>query len=247
MTEVPAYRMIHGQLKGKNPFHGWQPVFFDDEEIEKLFTNQPIGQPLGEIEHMLSQTASGSGELMIPLSGQAATQLMKATGMTLPFAVIIGSGTAWGIVDAVRTALLDWSLKLEQAGIKGEGLSFSKEEREKAHEGQSTYHIGSIGTFTGNLGVNLGTVTATSQQASSDDVLKFIEKVRSNEANLRVSDIENVRLNAALDDLTHEMKQPAQNQNKVRQAVSSIRNVAEGAVGSLVATGILFELAKLFP
>jgi hypothetical protein len=100
-------------------------VLFDDEKIEKLFTNQPIGQPLGEIEHMLSRAASGSGELMIPLSGQAATQLMNATGMNFPFAVIIGSGTAWGILDAVKTALLDWSLKLEQAGIKGEGLSFS--------------------------------------------------------------------------------------------------------------------------
>ncbi len=148
MTEVPAYRLIHGQVKGKNPFHGWQPVLFHDEEIEKSFTNQPIGQPLGEIEHMLSQARNGPGELMIPLSGQAATLLMNATGMTLPFAVIIGSGTAWGILDAVRTALLDWSLKLEQVGIKGEGLSFTKEEREKAHEGQSTYDIGNIGTFT---------------------------------------------------------------------------------------------------
>ena len=247
VTEVPAYRMIHGQLKGKNPFHGWQPVFFDDEEIEELFTNQPIGQPLGEIEHMLLQAASGSGELMIPLSGQAATHLMKSTGMTLPFAVIIGSGTAWGIPDAVRIALLDWSLKLERAGIKGEGLSFSKEEREKAHEGQSTYQIGSIGTFTGNLGANLGTVTATSHLTSSEDVLKFIEKVRANDVALDVSDTEIIRLNAALDDLTYEMKQPAQNHSKVRQAVSSIRNVAEGAAGSLVAAGVLFELGKLFP
>jgi hypothetical protein len=92
----------------------------------------------------------------------------------------------------------------------------------------------------------LGTVTATSHQASSDDVLKFIEKVRSNEEALNISGTEIVRLNAALDDLTYEMKQPARDQSKVRQAVSSIRNVAEGAVGSLAATGILFELGKLF-
>jgi AbiTii len=245
-TEVPTYRKIHGQLKGKNPYHGWQPVFFDDEKIEKLFTNPPIGQPLAEIEHMLSQAASGSGELHIPLTGQAATHIMNAVGMNLPFAVIIGSGTAWGIIDAVRTVLLDWSLKLEQAGIKGEGLSFSKEEREKAHDGQATYHIGSIGTFTGNLGANSGTITATSHQTSPDNVFEFIEKVRSNEGALNVSRTEIVRLNTALDDLMHEMKQPVQNQIKVRQAVSSIRNVAEGAVGSLAATGILYELGKLF-
>jgi hypothetical protein len=246
MTQVPPYRIVKGQLKGKNPFHGWQPVLFDDEEIERLFTNQPIGQPVAEMEHMLSRAAGGSGEMMIPLSGQAATHLMRATGMNLPFAVIISSGEAWGIVDAVRTALLDWSLKLEQAGIKGEGLSFSNEEREKAHEGQAIYHIGSIANFTGNLGANSGTVNATSQQASAEDVLKLIEKIRANEQGLNVSGAEIRRLEAALDDLTFEMKQPAPNQSKVRQAVSSIRNVAEGAVGSLAATGILFELAKLF-
>lgn len=245
-AEVPAYRIIRGQLKGKNPFHGWQPVFFGDEKIEKLFTNQPIRQPVAEMEHMLSQVASGSGEMMIPLSGQAVAHLMNATGMNLPFAVIISSGEAWGIIDAVRTALLDWSLKLEQAGIKGEGLSFSNEEREKAHEGQATYHIGSIGTFTGNLGANSGTINAINHQASAEDVLELVEKIKANEQGLNLSDAEIMRLKTALDNLTFEMKQPAPNQSKVRQAVSSIRNVAEGAIGSLAATGILYELAKLF-
>jgi hypothetical protein len=246
MTEVPAYRILKGQLKGKNPFHGWQHVLFNDEEIEKLFTTQPIAQPVAEIEHMLSRVASGSGEMMIPLSGRAATQLMKATHMNLPFAVIISSGEAWGIVDAVRTALLDWSLKLEQSGIKGEGLSFSNEERQRAREDRATYHIGSIGNFTGNLGANSGTVNSTFQQASPEDVLRLVEKIKANKHGLNVPDTEIKRLEDALDDLTFEMKQPMRDQNKVREAVSSIRNVAEGAVGSLAATGILFELAKLF-
>lgn len=245
-AEVPSYRIMKGQLKGKNPFHGWQPVFFDDDEIEKLFTNQPIGQPVAEIEHMLSRLASDSGQMMIPLSGQAVTHLRNATRMDLPFAVMISSGEAWGVLDAVRTALLDWSLKFEQAGIKGEGLSFSNEEREKAREGQATYHIGSIGNFTGNLGTNSGTVNATSQQASAEDVLKLVEKIKANEQGLNLSGAEMKRMEAALNELTFEMKQAAPNQNKVRRAVSSIQNIAEGAVSSLAATGILFELGKLF-
>ncbi len=245
-AEVPAYRVINGQLKGKNPYRGWQPVFFNDEEIEKLFTRQPIGQPVAEIEHTLSRLEIGSGEMMIPLSGFAVNHLRKVIGMDLPFAVITSSGEAWGILDAVRTALLDWGLKLEQAGIKGEGLWFSNEEREKAHEGPSTYQIGSIGNFSGNLGANSGTVNATFHQAASEEVLSLVEKIRANERALNVSSSEILRLKKALDDLTFEMKQPAPNQNKVQQAVSSIRNVAEGAVGSLAAAGILHELAKLF-
>jgi hypothetical protein len=246
MTEVPAYRFVRGQVKGKNPFHGWQPVLFTNEKVEMVLSNQPIGQPVAEIEHMLSSIANDPSEMIIMLSGQVAAQLRNSTHTDLPFAIIISSGEAWGIIDAVRTALLDWSLKLEQTGIKGEGLSFSNEEREKAHEGQATYHIGSIGSFTGNLAANSGTVNATSAQASPDDVLKLVETIRASEQALNVSGAEIIRLEAALTDLAFEMKKPAPNQIKVRQAVSSIRNVAEGAIGSLVATGILVELAKLF-
>lgn len=245
-TEVPPYRILRGQLKGKNPFHGWQPVLFDDEKIEHSFTYQAIWQPVAEIEHMLSRVFSGSGEMMIPLSGQAAALLMTATGMNLPFAVIIGSGEAWGVVDAVRTSLLDWSLKLEQAGVKGEGLSFSNEERERARGHGATYHIGTIGNFTGNLGANSGSINATFQQGSAQEVLKLVERIEANEKELNLANAESARLKAALNQLTSEMNQSAPDPTKVRQAVSSIRNVAEGAVGSLAATGILFELSKLF-
>ena len=36
------------------------------------------------------------------------------------------------VIDAVRTMILNWSLKLEEEGILGEGLSFSEEEKQKA-------------------------------------------------------------------------------------------------------------------
>jgi hypothetical protein len=244
-TEVPTYRILKGQLKGKNPFHGWQPVLFHDENVENHFTNHPIGQPVAQMEHMLSRVVGGSGA-MIPLSGQAAAFVMEVTRVSLPFAIIFSSSQAWGIVDAVRTSLLDWSLKLEKAGIRGEGVSFSNEEQERAHGDGSTYHIGSIGNFTGNLGANSGTVNATFQQGSAREVLKLVEKIKANEKELNLANAETARLKAALNELTFEMNQSAPNQTKVRQAVSSIRNVAEGAVGSLAATGILFELSKLF-
>ena len=38
------------------------------------------------------------------------------------------------ILDAVRNAVLKWSLTLEAEGIIGEGMSFSPVEREKAQQ-----------------------------------------------------------------------------------------------------------------
>jgi hypothetical protein len=47
----------------------------------------------------------------------------------------------------VRNAVLGWSLKLEKTGILGEGVTFSNEETEKAHQGSVVYRINSITHF----------------------------------------------------------------------------------------------------
>ena len=56
------------------------------------------------------------------------------------------------VLAAVRDLILDWSLRLEKLGIKGEGMSFSTDEKSKAHTGNSVVTIGSIGDFAGNIG-----------------------------------------------------------------------------------------------
>jgi hypothetical protein len=37
-----------------------------------------------------------------------------------------------GIVDTVRTIIVEWSLKLEAEGILGAGMTFSESEKKKA-------------------------------------------------------------------------------------------------------------------
>lgn len=46
--------------------------------------------------------------------------------------MLVGRAQIRGIVDSVRTIVLEWSLKLEKDGILGDRLSFSREEKEKA-------------------------------------------------------------------------------------------------------------------
>ena len=70
--------------------------------------------------------------------------------------------------------MLDWSLQLQTDGILGEGMSFRPEEKAKVSGNNDTYHIGSIGSFAGNLGGQAGgNVTATSTQ----NVEQELEKV----------------------------------------------------------------------
>ena len=55
-----------------------------------------------------------------------------------------------GVLDAVRNAILDWTLKLEQDGILGEGMTFSTEEKQTAMNNGPTYNI--AGNFHGVIG-----------------------------------------------------------------------------------------------
>ena len=51
--DLPAYRRCTGEPKAWNPYHGWQPIHFEDAETMKLCSSAPIGQSLGAIEEML--------------------------------------------------------------------------------------------------------------------------------------------------------------------------------------------------
>jgi len=51
----------------------------------------------------------------------------------IPYTVVQRSQLR-GILDAVRTSVLNWSLKLEADGIVGDGMSFSPDEKKIASE-----------------------------------------------------------------------------------------------------------------
>lgn len=244
-SEVPKYRIRSGRLKGRNPYHGWQPVIFPDAAIEDKFSKIPIGQSVAELEHLVAQ---GGVELMCPLNSKAKQLLMRAVGMRVDFSLLMNASDPVGILDAVRNALLEWSLKLEQAGIKGEGMSFSREEREKAHETHATYNIGSIGTFTGNMGSGSGNFSVDGNTVNADTraaISSLVDKIRANESQLDLDSATRRELGQALDGLQSETKKTDASPSKISTFLAVVRGIAEKAAGSLAAQGILYEIHHL--
>ena len=147
--QVPAYRVVRGELKARNPFHGWIPVMVTDAELMRRLTERPVGSSISELEHLLDKREQG-GHLHMPLPHE---ELLAIFGDSQEFrlgmvpTLLVGSSEVHGIVAAVRDALLAWSLDLEQKGILGENMTFSREEVRKAEH--ITYNINS---FTGVLG-----------------------------------------------------------------------------------------------
>ncbi|WMI72114.1 hypothetical protein RBH88_03170 [Aminobacterium sp. MB27-C1] len=148
-NQIPSYRKVKGSVKAWNPYNGWIPVIIEDSEVSELISKRDIGQPISELESLLTEKDKG-GVLQVPLPHEWIMKLFSHSeqfqlGM-VPTLIVDGSQLA-GILDAVRNEILEWSLELENQGIIGDGMSFSSEEISKA--GSVTYNIQS---FKGILG-----------------------------------------------------------------------------------------------
>ena len=245
-AELPDYRIVIGQVQGFNPYHGWRTVQFNDTVTEQKFTKRHIVSQVAELENLVAKDTDG--QLQVPLSAEAQHLLREAIGINVEFTTAISASEVVGIIDAVRNALLDWSLKLEKSGVKGEGMSFSDDELKRAHEAQSVYNIGSIETFTGNMGSGSGNFSVegnTINVKSKAAIESLVRKIRENEAQLGLEPESSRELHQALDGLQTEMKAAQPSAKRINGFLASVRGIAEKAAGSLVAQGILYELGKL--
>ena len=134
ITDMPPYRLLEGRIEALNPFHGWQPVVFpdtEDSEIAKAISMQILGNSISEVEEMIRNT-DGSLGLRFNLEMDLERNLRKGMPHCPRLAVCVSNAAVYGIVEAVKNIILEWSLKLQQDGILGEGITFSQEEKQIA-------------------------------------------------------------------------------------------------------------------
>ena len=119
---VPVYRKFYADLRFFNPVRGWCPIVGPSPKFE-------CTQPDSEI---LSLLESDSTEYVIPVPPQMVQYFSEKIGTFVDVKQFISRSSLAGIIDGVRNAVLDWALKLEEAGVHGEGMSFSMADTRKA-------------------------------------------------------------------------------------------------------------------
>lgn len=196
-TSIPEYRVIHQTLKFLNPYHGWIIAQLTPE-IEKVISQVPLQQSVTELEHLL---LSDHETLTISPSANQATALRKAFRTDFEAAFFISKTSVHGIIETVRSLLLEWTLKLEEDGIIGdENMIFTTEEKQSAQNINIQQFSGILGDITnaGNVSTGNHTSNTYNQQLINEEVDKLIEKIET-------SDIENkedmiINLNAIKED-----------------------------------------------
>ena len=135
---IPDYREIRGVAKGWNPVQGrWLKIQFPNQEFEERVSTQKSLQPISEIEQYAEVE---DGSLAFTASSALAMGLRYATEARL----FVSRSQIVRILDAVRNRVLDWALALEEQGITGEGISFSRDEKVQATTSDfhfTTYHV----------------------------------------------------------------------------------------------------------
>lgn len=242
--ELPAYRKLRGELKAYNPYHGWQAVLFKDdgEPISPVFYEAPLGSPIGAIEADVNTRERTS--MTFALTPERKAIIVSTLEYPADVALFLGSSALVTVVEAVRNLVLDWALKLEKAGVLGEGMVFSKKDREQAAPVTHQFFIQNAGVV-GDVSDN---ASVTNKQTAfleirANDVVDFVAQVRPLLANLPhdVAD----RLRPVVDNLEAEGNKSAPDQAKTRELLSSARTIAEGAAGNLVASGIISTISGL--
>jgi AbiTii len=127
---LPKYRSTRGQLRAWNPYHGWRPIRTDSKDLQEAYAKVcdcSISQPISELIFLAN---SEGDELQMQLPFQAESFLVSTVRTSVK--ISISKVSVQGIVEAVRDIILQWALQLEEDGVTGEGMTFSKEEKQIA-------------------------------------------------------------------------------------------------------------------
>lgn len=127
----PDYRKIRGTLKAFNPYHGWIPAVIADGELETIICEKKISNSISEIITLCKNPES---RLVYEFPGEQVEHLDRLFGSPLPmrYALHISVASVMDIIEKVKNTVLEWTLKLEEEGVLGEGMRFSDKEKQNA-------------------------------------------------------------------------------------------------------------------
>jgi hypothetical protein len=193
---------------------------------------------LSEIQSLLE---TGDDFFISPPPFQITQYVCRELGFVADVQLRISRAALTAIADGVRNAVLDWALKLEEAGVRGEGLSFSKTETDRAQA--VTINIGSIGNAVGLGSFGDGTnITATQTLSARDLATQVKGLVDQVDRSLRTSDLPNPILRralAALDELRRASEIPYPDASRLGRGLDALKRVLEHAAGHVVGAGVL--------
>lgn|GEM_PF-3231461 len=127
--KVPRYRVLGCTPMAHSVYQGWRLMALGSEEqVNKLFQLILFDKPVAEVESV----ANSKPPILITYPEFLERMTVPHMSGVDRIAAQVDTSKFFSILDGVRDRALDWALELENAGVTGEGMSFTLREREAA-------------------------------------------------------------------------------------------------------------------
>ena len=138
-----------------------------------------------------------------------------------------------GILEKVRSRILDWALDLEGRGIIGEGMSFTPQEKQAAQE--QHYHFGNVSGSQIQISSNGSTQTQANTTGTDLEALRgLVEALGAALDRGTVQGDAADELRAELATLKAQAASPKPKWEIIKATARTIKTVAEGAAGNIL-------------
>jgi hypothetical protein len=237
--KVPAYRIIHGSPVVWNPYHGWTPIVADEQVHAKL-SKRALGVRVSELETMALKK-DGSFTMTYPPKTEA--QLMRSFSVKLQPVLKVDPTTFVGVLESIRTVVLNWALQLEKDGILGENMTFSEREVQAAQA--ITINVGQLHNSQLQVGSPGSTQVQNNEtQVDLDSLHELIAALENVTVSAKLDQAAISELRAEISTLKAQVSSPKPKVGIVAEAVKSARNIVEGAASGLLNAGLLALMGK---
>ncbi len=241
--DIPSYRVAHGQVRGWNPFRGWIPVQFESPTEARLLSKRDCGQSVAELESLIE--SKNSTGLHMPYPPEIQQRISKSIDFPTDVSLFVSLTAIVKIVDAVRTVVLNWALKLEEDGVAGEGMSFTAGEKKSAQ--QVPQNINNFYGSVHNSQIQQGRdhlVQVAPAPMDTAAIRDLVQLVRTELQQLELSDDQKSEAEAELRTLEAQVQSPTPKPTIMREGLRSLRSVFEKAGGG-AAAHLLVKLGEL--
>lgn len=231
--EVPDYRRLHGQLVAENPYNGVIP-FFVPPEMSKVLADFSVRQSIPELVHLQSSETGIFHHFPRDIEQTLMRMMRESSGVAMRPALKFSTVQIEGLIENVRSRILDWALDLEGRGIIGEGMSFTPQEKQAVQE--QHYHFGNVSGSQIQISSNGSTQTQANTTGADLEALRgLIDALGTALDRSNVQSDAADELRAELATLKAQAASPKPKWEIIKATARTIKTVAEGAAGGLIA------------
>jgi hypothetical protein len=241
-SRIPEYRCLRGDVRALNPYSGlWCPLICDSPDFTDKLSQRFTGQPIASLEALINER--GSGALIMPFSPHIAHTLTRGDIFVQP-SLHISKSQVTGILDTVRTIILNWALRLEEEGIKGEDFVFTDAEKTKIQESKIVYQFQNFIESSSPIQIAQGSdhpmQIIAQDSLNLEKVAIFVQKALASLDKLDLTPDNKAQLKSDLTTIESQLSAPKPKKTIIGECLASGRRILESTGGA-----IAVELGKM--